>query len=125
MEELRLWDKRILVFSTTGGKAQELGQTLPPSFGAQGKAASVSPHTTDTGFPEDLHRGNLWPLPSHPALQAIQRQDSGETRKREGWFELGEEGGTGLQNTLSPQIAPLGRRGKHPLSWENYFCPEG
>lgn len=54
MEELLLWDKRILVLSTTGvvGKAQGPGQTLPPSFGARGKAASARVHIPwTTGFP--------------------------------------------------------------------------
>lgn len=63
-----------------------------------------------TGFPEGLQRGHLLPLPSHPALEAVQRQDSGGTRKREGLFKLGEVGGTGLQK------APLGR-------WKSTLSP--
>lgn len=84
MEELLLWDKRILVFSTTGmvAKAQGPGQTLSPSFGAWGKADSARvliPWTT--GFSKGLQSGRLLPLPSHPSLEDVQRQDRGGTRK--------------------------------------------
>lgn len=84
MEELLLWDKRILV-RTTGmvGKAQGPGQTLPPSFGAQGSLCQ-SPYTMDNRLSKGLQSGCLLLLPSHLTLEAVQRQDSGGTGKEGG-----------------------------------------
>lgn len=86
MGALLLWDKRILVPGTTGvvGRPQAQGKhcSLPLEYSERQPLPEWAYHTM--GFSKSLQSRCLLPVPSHPALQAVQRQGSGGTQEEGG-----------------------------------------
>lgn len=120
MEELLLWDKRILVLSTTGvvEKAQAPGQTLPPSLEHRERQClpeSIN-HGQQQAFPRGFKVGAFCHCPLTLPWSMSKDRTEVEPEKREKLSELGEKGEIGLQNRLSPQS---------PRLWDGYFWGDG
>lgn len=136
MEELLLWDKRILVLSTTGvvEKAQAPGQTLPPSLEHGDRQRLPEPiNHGQQAFPRGFKVGAFCHCPLTLPWSMSKDRTEVEPEKRESLSELGEKGDIGLQSRLSPRsprlwVGTSGETGKHPFSWKSFsyqVCPEG